>query len=136
MKRINKEIVKKALGILVDNGVLAKGRSDSMKVFNLDKDFLTICNAFTFNVFNLGLEQAVFQLENHSDKKHKTFSGILLQYIAATEGYKLLSIYLEEKLATEEEFIKHQIVQAVEYLKLSMQIGINPNHSKKSKYVQ
>lgn len=138
MKKLRKELVNKAINQLMLRGILkvdgADANSSNLLSYKLDKEYLTICNAFAFNLYNLGLKLAVQQLEQNPggsslEKKRAAFAQTLLAFINdSSDPVASLGVYLEETVSSNPDKIKFRVLEAVEYLKLSMQLGI---HSKK-----
>ena len=116
------------------------GRSqDDLKVYTLDREYLAIANAFAFNIFNLGLVPAIEYLEQEKIPANPIAAQLSLEQKRAHYAQMLLGIVSANDRATPAKRLKqvltegdsrlrdrqqHQILQAVEHLKLAMQLGV------------
>jgi|GEM_PF-5658002 len=146
MKELDKNKIKRTLEVLritdAEMPILKTAQAskivDGWKVYDLDKEYLTICTALIFNIYNLGLIQAIYFAEQKlsegsskkpQEKKRYQLCQALLRYLVADKDFPTLGDYVTSLTAKEQIKAAHEISEALDYFKLLMQIGIKPKNN-------
>ena len=137
MKPLDKVLLHRAIDCLCLQGILKTEKGKNGRPLPLlDSEFETICNHFIFDSYNIGLEQAIIFCEQAPkgdglEQKRFQFCQALLQWLDPASRHSNLLAHIHNHPLPLQDKLHHDIHQALNYFKCSMQIGKRPKSQKK-----
>lgn len=133
MKQLDKQKLNNTLDVLRMYEIISiDNATELLSTPKTETDFITICDAFLFNVFNIGLEATVIYHEKEPkikiEHRRMQFAKALLKMIAPSSKHTLLFDYIREyqDQSGNRRKLLLDIENALSYFKLCMKIG-KPN---------